>query len=63
MNEVIDGVIIPPEMKHATTENKKAYAAGVKGDNARFVKAALDLEDAIEKRYGPDEARRILNRG
>lgn len=63
MNEVVDGVIIPPEMRNASIEHKREYAATTKAMNSRVVKAVLDLEEHIERTFGPDEAARILDRG
>lgn len=63
MRPTVDGVLMPDDMLNKPLEEQRAYAARVKKGNAKFVKAALDLEARIEQTFPPDEARRILDRG
>jgi hypothetical protein len=63
MNPVVNGVLMPGAMAKATREQQEAYAALTKAGNSAFVTAYLELEAYAEKRFGPDIADLILDRG
>lgn len=44
-----NGVLLPVEMRDATTAEKDAYAAKVKSGNRAFIDAVFALEDAAAR--------------
>jgi hypothetical protein len=45
LNAVVDGVLIPDEMRDAPLVDQQAYAAKVKRGNRAFIDAVFALED------------------